>query len=142
MSLLVERASALMSVQDLGRAGFARFGLPESGPMDWWAQRAANRLVGNPADTACLEVGFTGAFLRVDADALLACLWSGLSGMGQSTPDPSLGGLPGPKRGPGAAGEGCRWELGVFVRSRRPGYAGLDGLAQRQPPGRFGLFSG
>ena len=77
MSLLVERASTLMSVQDLGRAGFARFGLPESGPMDWWAQRAANRLVGNPADAACLEVGFTDAVVRVDEDALLSVCGAG-----------------------------------------------------------------
>ena len=77
MSLLVERVSTLMSVQDLGRAGFARFGLPESGPMDWWAQRAANRLVGNPPDAACLEVGFTDAVVRVDEDAHLAVCGAG-----------------------------------------------------------------
>ena len=27
---------------DQGRFGFQRFGMPESGPMDWWAFRGAN----------------------------------------------------------------------------------------------------
>ena len=77
MSLIVERSSALMSVQDLGRTGYARFGLPESGPMDWWAHRAANRLVGNSPEAACLELGFTDAVVRLDGDALLAVCGAG-----------------------------------------------------------------
>ncbi len=77
MSLLIERTSAFMSVQDLGRTGYARFGLPESGPMDWWAHRAANRLVGNSPKAACLEVGFTDAVVRLDEDALLTVCGAG-----------------------------------------------------------------
>ncbi len=77
MSLIVEQASGLMSVQDNGRTGYARFGLPESGPMDWWAHRAANRLVGNSPEAACLEIGFTDAVVRLDEDALLAVCGAG-----------------------------------------------------------------
>jgi biotin-dependent carboxylase-like uncharacterized protein len=77
MSLIIERASLFLSVQDLGRVGYARFGLPESGPMDWWAQRAANRLVGNMPDAACLEIGLTDTVFRLDEDALLAVCGAG-----------------------------------------------------------------
>lgn len=77
MSLIIERSSALMSVQDLGRTGYARFGLTESGPMDGWAHRAANRLVGNSPEAACLEIGFTDAVVRLDEDALLTVCGAG-----------------------------------------------------------------
>ena len=77
MSLVIERPSALMSIQDLGRTDYTRFGLQESGPMDWWAHRAANRLVGNPPGAACLEIGFTHAIFSLDADVLLAVCGAG-----------------------------------------------------------------
>ncbi|MDF1519724.1 MAG: biotin-dependent carboxyltransferase family protein [Brevefilum sp.] len=77
MTLLIENASLIMSVQDNGRFGFMRFGLPESGPMDWRAFNHANRLVDNPPDNACLEIGFTDASLRVEKDALLAVCGAG-----------------------------------------------------------------
>jgi antagonist of KipI len=72
MTLLVEQAALIMTVQDQGRSGFLRFGLPESGPMDWWAFQAANTLVKNPQRCACLEVGFSSAVLRIESDLLLA----------------------------------------------------------------------
>lgn len=72
MTLLVEQPALVMTVQDQGRPGYQRFGMPESGPMDWWAQRAANRLVGNPSGEACLELGFSSAQLRLESETLLA----------------------------------------------------------------------
>lgn len=77
MTLLVTRESLVLSIQDGGRFGYRRFGLPESGPVDWWAHHAANRLVGNPSHAACVELGFTGAAFEVQADALLACCGAG-----------------------------------------------------------------
>lgn len=77
MSIIVEQPAAMMSIQDQGRKGYARFGLPESGPMDWWAHRAANCLVGNTPDAACLEIGLTGAIFMVDQDALLSVCGAG-----------------------------------------------------------------
>jgi len=77
MALFVEQAPLMMTVQDLGRFGFLRYGLPESGPMDWWAFRVANRLVGNPSNSACLEIGFSNAALRVERDVLLAACGAG-----------------------------------------------------------------
>jgi len=77
MTLLIENAALIMSVQDIGRFGFMRFGLPESGPMDWRAFGSANRLVDNIPSSACLEIGFTDASLRTEKDALLAICGAG-----------------------------------------------------------------
>lgn len=77
MSLVIETPAALMSIQDLGRTGYARFGMPESGPMDWWAHRAANRLTGNSPKVACLEVGFSSATLHTNEDVILAACGAG-----------------------------------------------------------------
>jgi biotin-dependent carboxylase-like uncharacterized protein len=48
------------TVQDLGRHGFQRFGVPVSGAMDRYAFICANSLVGNQTDDACLEVTLLG----------------------------------------------------------------------------------
>ena len=77
MSLWIEQAALMMTVQDLGRFQYQRFGLPESGPMDRWAQRAANRLVGNSLEEACLEVGFSSAIFRAETDTVLAVTGAG-----------------------------------------------------------------
>ena len=47
-----------ISVQDGGRRGAMRFGVSESGPMDWVRYRLARRLVDAPA---AIEVGLGGA---------------------------------------------------------------------------------
>ncbi len=77
MTLLVEQPALITTVQDQGRIGYQRFGMPESGPMDWWAHRAANRLVGNEPGEACLELGFSSAAFQLEAHALLAVTGAG-----------------------------------------------------------------
>ena len=73
----VESAALITSIQDSGRTGYLRFGLPPSGPMDWWAFRAANRLVGNPPGSACMEIGMTDCSLRMAGAALVAVCGAG-----------------------------------------------------------------
>jgi antagonist of KipI len=77
MSLFVSKAAALMTIQDGGRYGFQRFGLPESGPMDWWAFQAANRLVGNSDHEACIEMGFSSAEMFMNRPDLIAACGAG-----------------------------------------------------------------
>lgn len=60
------------TVQDLGRFGYERFGVPVSGAMDAFALRAANRLVGNPENAAGLEIAPPGLALRPMQDCLIA----------------------------------------------------------------------
>ncbi|MFN2305210.1 MAG: biotin-dependent carboxyltransferase family protein [Anaerolineales bacterium] len=77
MRLLVGKASVLMTIQDGGRFGFQRFGVPESGPMDWWAFRAANHLVDNHPQQACVEIGFSSAELIMEGEDLIAACGAG-----------------------------------------------------------------
>jgi biotin-dependent carboxylase-like uncharacterized protein len=53
------------SIQDLGRRGWKRFGIPPGGAMDADSMRKANLLVGNEEGAPVLELLFTGAKLRV-----------------------------------------------------------------------------
>jgi antagonist of KipI len=62
----------LTSVQDLGRRGYLRYGIPESGPIDRTAFLLANRLVGNADDRAGLECTLQGPRLEILADGALA----------------------------------------------------------------------
>ncbi|MCY1641277.1 biotin-dependent carboxyltransferase family protein [Methylorubrum sp. SL192] len=75
------RLTGAASLQDGGRRGFLRFGLSASGPMDPLAFAAANRLVGNPADTAALELGLAAASLRVEGGAVRLALAGAPSGL-------------------------------------------------------------
>lgn len=60
---LVRFAGPHVSVQDGGRRGFMRFGVPQSGPMDRIAFQAANLALGNPAGRAGIEVSLGGLVL-------------------------------------------------------------------------------
>jgi biotin-dependent carboxylase-like uncharacterized protein len=62
----------LTTVQDLGRVGAQRYGVPVSGAMDAWALRAANRLVGNDEGAAALELTAVGPVLRFDGAGVIA----------------------------------------------------------------------
>lgn len=62
----------LTTVQDLGRHGYARYGIPVSGAMDFFALSVANRLVGNPPDAAGLEITLEGPVLVATEPCLVA----------------------------------------------------------------------
>jgi len=62
----------LTTVQDAGRFGWGHFGVPPAGPMDPFAFRAANLLVGNPPGAAGLEITLTGPVLRASSECLIA----------------------------------------------------------------------
>ncbi|KFX21972.1 urea carboxylase [Pectobacterium betavasculorum] len=67
----VVSAGTQTTVQDYpGRLGYWSVGVPPSGPMDDRALRLGNRLVGNPAGTAALEVTMNGPTLRFNTDAV------------------------------------------------------------------------
>jgi len=60
------------TVQDHpGRLGYWAVGIPPSGPMDDRALRLGNRLLGNPANAAALEITMSGPTLRFNADAVI-----------------------------------------------------------------------
>ena len=61
----------LTTVQDEGRPGLASLGIGRSGACDRSSHRLANRLVGNAADAATLEVTFGGLTLRAERHLLV-----------------------------------------------------------------------
>lgn len=68
----IEAAAIRMSIQDSGRAGWARYGVPASGAMDDHAAEWANRLLENPLDAPVLEIPGSAARLRFLCDAWIA----------------------------------------------------------------------
>ena len=60
----VKFAGPLVSVQDAGRRGYMRFGVPASGPMDRIAFAAANAALGNPPGSSCIEISMGGLTLE------------------------------------------------------------------------------
>jgi antagonist of KipI len=60
------------TVQDLGRYGYQRYGVPVSGAMDLFALRAANLLMGNSSSAAALEITLTGPRIRLLAETVVA----------------------------------------------------------------------
>ena len=60
------------TVQDLGRTGQMRYGIPPSGPIDRFAFMVANRLVGNADGAAALECTLIGPRFEVDAAGAIA----------------------------------------------------------------------
>lgn len=70
--MVVDHPGMFSVVQDLGRYGHQRYGVPVNGVMDEWSHRVANALVGNPANAATLECTLTGPTLRFSHDALIA----------------------------------------------------------------------
>ncbi|WP_181305103.1 biotin-dependent carboxyltransferase family protein [Rufibacter sp. XAAS-G3-1] len=79
MSLKVEKAGLLTTVQDLGRYGFQKQGMVVSGAMDAYAFRLANLLVGNAATEAALEITLVGPSLLFQEDCLMALAGANLS---------------------------------------------------------------
>jgi len=70
--LEIVSAGALTTIQDLGRKGYQRFGMPTAGAMDITSLRLANRLIRNDEGEACLEITFTGLRLWALQDIVIA----------------------------------------------------------------------
>jgi biotin-dependent carboxylase-like uncharacterized protein len=70
-TLSVLAAGPLATVQDAGRPGQAALGIGRSGACDRASYELANRLVGNRAGAAALEVTFGGLQLQAHDDVLV-----------------------------------------------------------------------
>jgi antagonist of KipI len=79
MSLEVIEVNGLATVQDSGRTGWRKFGVPASGPMDPFALRAANLLAGDDPHNAAIEVGLGGITFRALRDCVIAVAGFGFS---------------------------------------------------------------
>lgn len=72
MGISIIKAGLLSTVQDLGRWGFQRQGVPVSGAMDRLALRLGNVLLGNDESAAAIECTWTGPSIRFDQDQLIS----------------------------------------------------------------------
>ncbi len=75
----VQKPGLCTTVQDMGRVGFQKFGIPVSGVMDEFSFVVANYLLGNNYNNAVLEVQYMGPTLEFDFDVSVAITGANLS---------------------------------------------------------------
>lgn len=140
----VLEAGTQTSVQDYpGRVGYWSVGVPPSGPMDDYAFRVANRLVGNPESAAGLEMTLNGPTLRFNRAASIALCGAKMEGTLNDEPAPwwrpvevEAGSVLCLK---GIAGGGCRAYLAVRGGIDVPDYLGSKSTFSL---GKFGGHAG
>ena len=140
----VLRPGLLTTVQDLGRAGYQRYGIGLGGAMDLFALRAANQLVGNPETAAALEITLTGPSLEFEHDVMIAIGGADLSPTVDQQPLPLPQWRPSHLRGGtvlrfGQPLNGCRAYLAIAGGIDVPEVLGGRGTHLRA---RFGGFEG
>jgi antagonist of KipI len=72
VTLHITAAGLFTTVQDLGRVGHQRDGVPAGGAMDRMALRVGNLLVGNADGAAGLEITLLGPSISFDEDTLIS----------------------------------------------------------------------
>ncbi len=73
--LVVRRPGLQTTVQDGGRAGYARYGVPSSGALDTLSLRLGNMLLDNPPAAAALELSLVGP--ELEALTAVTCAYTG-----------------------------------------------------------------
>ena len=121
MSLSIISPGLLTTVQDLGRRGYRKEGVPTSGAMDTVALRVANLLVGNEENIAGIEITFLGPKIRFEANHLLALTGADLQ--------PKLNGEPVKMNRPVAVRQGSVLTFGGLKTGSRAYLALSGGLA-------------
>jgi biotin-dependent carboxylase-like uncharacterized protein len=89
-ALEILRAGLCTTVQDLGRPGHGRLGVSPSGAMDPWAHRLANRLLGNDAGAAALELTGPGVEITFLAPCAFALAGADLGAALDGRPLPAI----------------------------------------------------
>lgn len=69
--LKVLKSGFYVSVQDLGRKGFAKFGVPNSGAMDLYSFKLGNHLLGNHLNCASIEIAYGNAKFQFTKPTLI-----------------------------------------------------------------------
>ena len=103
----VVKPGLFTTIQDLGRPGYQRFGLPTAGPMDSYSLRMANLLAGNDLNAAALEMAFAGATLEVMRQTVVALTGASMQAALNGASMPAWQGV--------RVREGDRLELGSAV---------------------------
>lgn len=72
MSIVIEKAGILDTLQDAGRNGYGHLGINPNGPMDWQAHQLANALVANELHDTIIESHFPAPVLRITKACIMA----------------------------------------------------------------------
>ena len=94
MGLEVLRAGLQSTVQDQGRFGYAHLGVSASGAADNFALRIGNILVGNPKQSAGIEMTIIGDKYRFKSDSYIALTGSEFEAELDNKPIPFWRGWP------------------------------------------------
>lgn len=114
MRIKVIAPGVLTTVQDGGRFGHQAAGIPEAGAMDRASLTLANRLAGNPADAAALELTVFGGTFEFDGDGTIALTGADMHPLRNGSPVPmnlAIEMEPGDRLELGAAEKGVRTYL-------------------------------
>jgi biotin-dependent carboxylase-like uncharacterized protein len=76
-SLVIRNAGPSVTLQDLGRRGYGRWGVTGAGAMDPAALRLAARALGNPPETAAIEVSLGGVEVEAEGATLVVAVVGG-----------------------------------------------------------------
>lgn len=77
MAIHIIKTGMQLSVQDRGRLGYRRYGVPVGGCMDTYSAQMANVLCGNVLDAAVLEIVMHGGKLCSDSTHLISFTGAG-----------------------------------------------------------------
>ncbi len=84
----VIKGGLLTTIQDGGRHGYRKLGIPQSGVLDSRAHRQANWLVNNPPDAPVLECTLQGGIFRFERAAVVAITGADMSATLNDIPCP------------------------------------------------------
>lgn len=115
-AFLIIKPGPYSTIQDAGRPGLRRYGIPPSGAMDQYAFRFANLLVGNSPDAAAIEVTMPGLVVEALSQVLVAITGGDLSPQLNNQPAPLWTALtmqPGDQLGFKQRTSGCRAYLAI-----------------------------
>src|SRR5258707_1038235 len=74
---VVVHAGPLVTIQDSGRPGLMRYGVPASGPMDRRSHVAANRALGNSSNATAIEVSIGGLIVQCTKGSVTVAVCGG-----------------------------------------------------------------
>jgi antagonist of KipI len=120
VALNILRAGVLTTIQDNGRHGYQRYGVPVAGAMDVYALRIANAVVGNEPGDAGLELTLEGPAIELDDQTLIAICGADLR--------PHVAGMPVPMLRPVWLNAGTRLEFGAARAGSRAYLAVAGGI--------------
>ena len=112
----IKQPGTYSTVQDLGRFGYQRYGVPSSGAVDRFATKVVNVLLGNHENSAVLEMTISGPIIEVLIPCTLAVTGANMPIKVNGTPVDnwsSFAVVKGDVVSIGYAEGGCRAYLGV-----------------------------